>query len=735
MGGLIYANSTIYGTTSNGGAYGYGTIFKLVGTTLTTLASFNNTDGANPCGTMFMDNSGDLFGTTCKGGANGGFGTVFELTSGGVLTSLFSFNSTNGAFPQGNLVQAGDGNLYGTTEGGGPNNGCGTVFRITTNGVFTSLAYFNNASGAAPFAPLVQGADGSLYGTTSIGGTNGGGGTIFQATTNGGFTSLVSFSGTNGANPYGGLLQASDGTLWGTTYGGGTNGGYGTVFQATTNGGLTSLVSFNGSNGANPCAGLALGPDGNFYGTTYFGGTSNYGTIFQVTPGGVLTSLVSFNDTNGAMPCAGLTLGPDGNFYGTTYAGGSYGDGTVFKVTTNGALSLLVSFDVTSSSSGQPYGGLMLGVDGCLYGTTSVSDTTRWDDDPYSTVFKMTTNGGLSTVAQLSGAPFMGPGPTPRGTIVQGTDGNLYLTACSGLVFTAHGMVISVADDQPTQVLTFNGSDGADPYAGLIQASDGNFYGTTAAGGANGGGTIFQLSSYPAVASQTTNQTAPCGSNASFSVSAVAMMTPFTYQWYLNDSALSNGPDISGATASTLTLSNVSLSDSGGSYTVVVSNFIGSTASQPAVLTVFDSFFPVIALNGLAVTNVALNSVFTDPGASADDACVGTVPVTVSGGVDTTTAGTYTLTYEASNPSGNCSTNTRAVNVLAPSPVQILPSSEAGAYAFATVSGQSYTIVECTNLSSGQWCFYTNLMGAGIPWQFNLPTNQGSSQFFQVREP
>ena len=214
IGGLVHTNSTIYGTTSNGGAYGYGTIFKVTGTTLTTLASFNNTDGANPCGTMFLDRSGNLFGTTCQGGTNGGFGTVFELTSGGVLKSLFSFNSTNGAYPQGSLVQAGDGNLYGTTSSGGSNNGCGTVFRITTNGVFTSLALYNNASGASPLAPLMQGMDGSLYGTTSIGGTNGGGGTIFQATTNGGFTSLVLFSGTNGSNPYGGLVQTSDGSLW-----------------------------------------------------------------------------------------------------------------------------------------------------------------------------------------------------------------------------------------------------------------------------------------------------------------------------------------------------------------------------------------------------------------------------------------------------------------------------------------------------------------------------------------
>jgi uncharacterized repeat protein (TIGR03803 family) len=721
-GGLLYTNSTVYGTTSNGGAYGCGTIFKVTGSTLTTLASFNNADGANPCGTLFLDGFGNLFGTTCQGGTNGGFGTVFELTSGGVLTSLFSFNSTNGAYPQGSLVQGGDGNLYGTTSSGGPNNGCGTVFRITTNGVFTSLASYNNSSGASPLAPLVQGSDGSLYGTTSIGGTNGGGGTIFQATTNGGFTSLVSFSGTNGFNPYGGLVQAGDGSLWGTTYGGGTNGGYGTVFQATTNGALTSLVSFNGSNGANPCAGLALGNDGNFYGTTHNGGTNGYGTIFQVTSNGVLTSLVSFNGTNGANPYAGLALGSDGNFYGTTFNGGTKGGGgTVFKVTTNGILSSLVSFSGAIGSSGHPYAALAQGTDGSFYGTTVAVNAIQT-----ATVFKITTNGVLSTVLDI--------GANAYGTILQGADGNFYLTISGGGTYNA-GTIVSISGGWITLTVPFNYADGSIPFAGLIQASDGNFNGTTAAGGANGGGTVFKLSSYPLITSQTSNQTAQCGVNAAFSASAVAMMTPFTYQWYLNSSALSNSPDISGATASTLTLSNVSLSDSGGSYTVVVSNFIGSATSQPAILTVIDILPPVITLNGPASTNIALNSVFADPGASAYDTCAGAVPVTISGVVNTGAAGTYTLSYVATDPSGNSSTNTRTVNVLAPSPVQFVPSSIAGAFTFATVSGQSYTIEQCTNLACAQWCFYTNFTGAGVPWQFIVPTNQGSSQFFQVREP
>lgn len=739
VGGMFYTNSILYGTTSNGGAYGCGTIFQYSGSTLTTLASFNNTNGAGPCGTLWRDKYGNIFGTTSQGGTNGGFGTIFELTSGGVLTSLFSFGLTNGAYPLGNLVQAADGNLYGTTSSGGPGaGGCGTIFRITTNnGIFTSLASFNNALGAGPLAPLLQGTDGNLYGTTSIGGTNGGGGTIFQETTNGEFTSLVSFNGTDGYDPIGGLLQASDGTLWGTTYEGGTNGNYGTIFQATTNGALTSIISFNGSNGANPCAGVTLGPDGNFYGTTFNGGSHGYGTIFQITSNGSLTSLVSFNETNGANPYAGLTLGSDGNFYGTTFAGGTNGYGTVFKATTSGTLTSLYSF---SSSEGHPYAALVQGSDGNFYGTTS--DTFKESiiieppvvDTISGTVFKITTNGVFTTVLEFDNE-FGITAASPRGSIIQGTDGNLYLTTSRGGSYDAgEAISLSIKTDQTIQIISFDDADGALPFAGLMQASDGNFYGTTAAGGANGGGTVFRLNSYPTIASQTQSPTVQCGNNATFSVSAVAMVTPFTYQWYLNNTALTNGPGVSGANASTLTLSDVTLADSGGSYSVVVSNFIGSATSQTSVLTVIDTLPPVITLNGSSPTNIALNSVFIDPGATAYDNCAGVVPVTTNGTVNTAIAGAYTLTYTATDPSGNSATNTRTVNVLAPSPVQFTLS-EPGLLAFPTVTGQSYTIQQSTNLASTNWCYYTNFIGAGVPWQFTVPTNQVSSQFFRVREP
>ena len=337
--------------------------------TLTNLVLFNGTNGANPSTTMVQGTDGNFYGTTYNGGTNGGYGTVFEMTPAGALTSLVSFNDTNGANPQGALIQGTNGNFYGTTYNGGTNGGYGTVFEMTPAGALTSLVSFNNANGANPAAALVLGTNGNFYGTTYNGGTNGGFGTVFEMTPAGIFTSLVSFNNTNGANPAAALTGDGHGGFYGTTSGGGTNGGLGTIFKMTSNGALTSVFSFSGDNGAFPSAGLTIGSDGNFYGSTVGGGANGdiNGTIFRMTTHGVLTTLVSLANTNGATPYDAPIQGADGNFYGTTSAGGVSNSnfGTVFEMTANGALANLYSF-----SDAFPYAGLVLGNDGNYYGTT-----------------------------------------------------------------------------------------------------------------------------------------------------------------------------------------------------------------------------------------------------------------------------------------------------------------------------------------------------------------------------
>jgi uncharacterized repeat protein (TIGR03803 family) len=235
---------------------------------------------------LVQASDGNLYGTTADGGTNFD-GTVFRITTKGALTPLYSFTGGHdGTFPEATLVQASDGNLYGTTYQGGISNnipGYGAVFRITTNGVLTPLYSFTNGSdGSYPVAGLVQASDGKLYGTTSEGGTNGYG-AIFRITTNDLFTRFYSFAdGPDGADPEAALMQASDGNLYGTTYEGGTN-GYGGIFRITTSGTLTSLYSFtDGHDGADPLAGLVQANNGNLYGTASGGGTNRDGTAFEL---------------------------------------------------------------------------------------------------------------------------------------------------------------------------------------------------------------------------------------------------------------------------------------------------------------------------------------------------------------------------------------------------------------------------------------------------------------------
>lgn len=188
----------LYGTTSAGGGYGFGSVFQVLGGTLTTLNSFNSTDGASPYAGLVLATGGNFFGTTNHGGANG-YGTIFKITPAGTLTTLHSFASTDGAYPNSALVEASDGNLYGTTQNGGANNicggGCGTIFKITRAGTLTSLYSFTaGADGSHPFAGLLQATDGKLYGTTF-------GGTVFKITLQGKLTALHTFQGTDGAGP------------------------------------------------------------------------------------------------------------------------------------------------------------------------------------------------------------------------------------------------------------------------------------------------------------------------------------------------------------------------------------------------------------------------------------------------------------------------------------------------------------------------------------------------------
>jgi len=311
--------------------------------TLTTLVNFGDNwsrvDGFNPFGSLIADASGTLYGTTAHGGSDETFwssydqGTVFSLTSGGTLTTLVTFDGSNGAQPRGSLIADADGTLYGTTTGHRDSNR-GTVFSLTKSGTLTTLVSFDGVNGRNPVGSLIADASGTLYGTTSRGGSSDLG-TVFSLKSDGLLTTLVSFDGTNGANPDDSLTADASGTFYGTTSLGGAS-NMGTVFSLTTSGTLTTLASFNEANGAAPQGPLIVDAAGTLFGTTTGGGASNRGTVFSLTKSGTLTTLVNFKEsTDGFAPHGGLIADAKGSLYGTTLGITDFGSGvagTVFRL-------------------------------------------------------------------------------------------------------------------------------------------------------------------------------------------------------------------------------------------------------------------------------------------------------------------------------------------------------------------------------------------------------------------
>jgi len=624
-------DGNFYGTTSDGGIGANGTVFKVTTNgTLTTLVSFDFTNGAAPYAGLTLGNDGNFYGTASEGGS-GTYGTVFEVTTNGTLTVLASFNFTDGDYPLAGLTLGSDGSFYGTTFGGGT-GGSGTVFRVTTNGTLTALVSFCGANGANPAAGLTLGNDGNFYGTTEHGGiTNNPGdptgrGTVFKLTTNGTLTTMFYFSYTtyaSGESPVAALTLGADGNFYGTTAYGGTSGGDGTVFRLTADGTLSTLVSSEGEFEA----GLALGTDGNFYGTTLVGGTANsaypggMGTVFKMTTNGTLTTLASFSGPNGAAPYAGLTLGNDGRFYGTTTAGGSGASGTVFflllpptitvqaQSQTNNA-GATATF-LVSATSLQPMGyqwqkdGTNLVNGGNISGATtstliltSISDS---DAASYSVIVSnsdgsVTTSNAVLTVID---PPLIRAQPTNLlvltgtnvafGVAVTGTAPLRYQWQFNGAnMFNATSAVYSIPSV---------GTNNAGNYAVVV---------TNAAGSAASSNAALTVVLAPR------SQTNYAGSTAAFTAAAFGPQS-LNYQWQKNGTNLVEGGRLSGATNSTLTIASVSDADA-ASYSAVVSDVYGSVTTSNAVLTVIDP--PLITaqptnLLVLAGTNVAFGVAVT----------------------------------------------------------------------------------------------------------------------------
>jgi uncharacterized protein (TIGR03437 family) len=345
--------------------FGAATAIPSYAQTFTTLASFAGLNGRQPSpASLTQAADGNLYGTTWLGGANG-TGTVFRVTPSGALTTICSFTLSAGLTAEGGLIQGTDGNFYGTNTIDGANN-LGTVFKITPDGTLTTLYNFGSMSsdGQYPNGTLAQGTDGNFYGATETGGPHGVG-TVFRITPAGTMTTLYSFGGVpaDGASPKGGLIEASDGNLYGTTLQGGAK-GFGTIFRITPAGTLTTLHSFTGTStdGGGPEAALIQATDGNFYGTNSTG-------VFKMTPAGTVTTIYSFGTSgvlNGSPIQSAIIQATDGNFYGTAVGGGANQDGFVFQVTPSGPAKVLYNF---SGTEGRAPNGVIQASDGNLYGT------------------------------------------------------------------------------------------------------------------------------------------------------------------------------------------------------------------------------------------------------------------------------------------------------------------------------------------------------------------------------
>ncbi len=557
------ADGGLYGVTQDGGAFGMGTIYRLKtdGTEFEVLYDFGGVQGdaAHPQDALIQAAGGKLYGTTGAGGANA-LGTVFEINPDGtgyqVIYSLdvpsfygagtqqglllaadgmfysttfgggdasgavfrldpeddsfellhsFSSNADDGEGPGGALIQASDGDLYGTTYHGGT-TGLGTIFTIKPDGSAFQVIHSFGAvvtNGTSPQCMLVQAQNGAMFGVASGGGSNGHG-TVFTIGPDGtGYRELYSFGGApeDGLSPRGGLTLGLDGAAYGTTYSGGAAKS-GTVFKLNEDGsGFRLLHSFgNLPDGARPEAALLRGGDGRFYGTCAYGGISNSGTVFGIGSDGSGYSLIhSFGSlpTDGASPFAGLVQGVDGTLYGTTYSGGSKQEGTVFEVKPDGSgYAVLHDFGDSSEDGGFPAATLTRGADGTLYGTTLSGGT-----NGLGTVFRLNPDGAGYKVLHSFGLNDPDGAWSPRGGLVLGTDGSLYGTTeyggahRSGILFR-----LGIAGSDYTVIHDFGSTpdDARGPQSALLQGADGGFYGATSSGGADNLGAVFRVAAPPA---------------------------------------------------------------------------------------------------------------------------------------------------------------------------------------------------------------------------------------------
>ena len=578
--------------------------------TLANLYSLNaSTDGSTPYGNLVQGPDGNYYGTAARDGVNGN-GTVFRVSPKGVYTVLYSFQgSPDGQNPQANLYLASDGNFYGTAARGGANGG-GTIFRVSPTGVFTLLyAFTNGTDGGFPSAGLIEASDGNFYGTTVSGGAiNAAGftgyGTIFQMTPNGVLTTIYTFTGmdVDGAEPYAGLVEGSDGFLYGTTNNnevGDSVYEQGSVFKVSKTGTYTNLYHFGGGNdGSNPDGGLVEGPDGSFYGSTHNGGKfadddddTGQGVLFNITPSGTFNTVYEFTgQADSGHPEGTLTFGSDGNLYGTTTISPA---GTLFQVTPSGGFVTLGQLGTNPTES---LGGPIVGSDGNFYGTTDNGGTNN-----VGSIFQAIPSPALSPLVQLT---------LSAQTVTVGNPVTLSWQVMNAFSTTAQRCVASMQ----------NGATSGGTWSGLQKGTlSGNLYGgsaqvtPTSAGvytyALSCGGTIsgFATLTVPAMAATTTSlPDGTVGAAYSQTLGEENGLAPFT--WTVTNGSLPAGLSLNASTGAI----------TGTPTTAGVSSFaIQVTDSESAPATATTSLSITVAASSPTVTVGTTTLNVSAPGATA----------------------------------------------------------------------------------------------------------------------
>jgi len=396
-------DGNLYSTTPSGGANDGGAVFRITRKgQLTVLYSFDNFGQASgPWGGLTLGTDGSFYGTTLQGGTSG-YGTVFTITPHGNFSVLYSFTGgSDGGNPYAAPIEGSDGIFYGTTCGASTS---GSVYSITRSGTFKTLHGFDYSDGSCPIGSLIQATDGMFYGTVSQGTSNGAGG-IFKITPAGNFTVLHSFGavGSQGEFPAAGLVQGRDGNFYGTTLEGIGSTFLGIIYRMTPAGEFTVLHNFDGSDGSSVFAGLVQATDGNLYGVSSYAGLNLYGTIFRISPKGDFSTVYNFDAITGAYPEVTPFQHTTGFLYGDTYTGGQ-SVGTFYRYNT--MLKAFIRLLPTSGKVGKSVGIFGQG----LKGTTSVSfnGTTAqfkiFSDTYLAATVPIGATSGFVTVTTASGA-------------------------------------------------------------------------------------------------------------------------------------------------------------------------------------------------------------------------------------------------------------------------------------------------------------------------------------------